>query len=291
MKARTAIVSFLLFSGGLVGGIFSSHFLNGNDKTETISTASQTTHFASDASTATEKTLIATPAEKDLLTQLDARLKQEIAHREELETQLAKLELRVELLDSNRSLTPEPPLDSAIGQGPQIPPAAGGLNAENLIASGVNADTANELVAHWNRYQLEQLELRDTAAREGWLNSEQFRERASALQESRKSLREEIGDDKYDRYLYESGDNNRVAVNSVIAGSAAESIGLRSGDIIIAYAGSRTFSGRELQNATRDGSRSETVTIELLRDGESLELSVPRGPLGIMLDAVRLAPD
>ncbi len=290
MKIHVFFFALVIFFGGLAAGFFSNKLWDNHNEKEIERSEIPTESIPNEAIVDNP---VQPPQSLDIqnrITEFETLLQDEINRRADLEMQLAKLELQVELIDSfNQSLTEKPTENQT---NPAIRNAApqSGLTTDNLIKSGVDTDTANELVATWNRYQLEQLELRDTASREGWLGSEEFREKVLALGESQKSLREEIGDQKYDQYLYESGQPNRVAVSSVIAGSSAESAGLRSGDIISEYAGKRTFTSRELQSATRDGTRDETVSIQVLRDGERIELNVPRGPLGIMLDVERVEP-
>lgn len=45
-------------------------------------------------------------------------------------------------------------------------------------------------------------------------------------------MRAEIGGQAYDRYLFETGDVNRVKISGLILGSTAEQSGLMPGDII-----------------------------------------------------------
>ena len=85
------------------------------------------------------------------------------------------------------------------------------------------------------RKDLERLELRDQAIREGWFRSERYFDELQALQGQNVKLRDEIGDQAYDSYLYQVGANNRVTVTSIIPGSAAELAGIQSGDVVEAY--------------------------------------------------------
>jgi len=67
----------------------------------------------------------------------------------------------------------------------------------------------------------------------------------------------------------------------VLASSPAERSGLKPGDEIVAYAGKRVFDLRELNNLTFQGTPGESVVVEVRRDGQSVQLVLPRGPLGI----------
>lgn len=161
---------------------------------------------------------------------------------------------------------------------------------QNLIAAGLDEQTAGDVQAKRDRFQLARLELFDQATREGWIDSDDFGERLSELDGQRVDLREELGASAYDEYLFESGGNNRVGIQSVINGSAAQIAGLQSGDIVISYADERVFNTRELQTATRGGSRGEYVQVSFERAGQFLSADVPRGPLGVTLRSSRAEP-
>jgi len=161
---------------------------------------------------------------------------------------------------------------------------------QHLVAAGLDAQTATDLLRRADRDQLARLELIDQATREGWRDSEQFDTRLDALDAEKVDFRSELGDDAYDRYLFEAGRNNRVGIASVISGSAAEAAGLNVGDVVLSYADNRIFGLRELQGATREGTRGEYIQVTALRNGEVFALEVPRGPLGVTLTGIRTAP-
>ena len=160
----------------------------------------------------------------------------------------------------------------------------------SLIAAGIDEQSAADIQSRRDQYQLARLELFDQATREGWINSDDFGERLSELGEQRVDLRAELGDSAYDEYLFESGNNNRILLESVINGSAAQIAGLQIGDMVISYADERVFNTRELQSATRAGSRGEYVQVSFERAGQFLSADVPRGPLGVTLRGSRVAP-
>ena len=94
-----------------------------------------------------------------------------------------------------------------------------------------------------------------------------------------------MDDATYSRYLYATGQPNHIRVTSVISGSPAETAGLAAGDVILRYDGERLFSGRALRTASRDGSAGETVSLDILRDGDRMQMFMPRGPLGVSVSA------
>jgi S1-C subfamily serine protease len=170
------------------------------------------------------------------------------------------------------------------------PPRTASERRGALVAAGVDAALAEALVLREAQRSLEQLSLRDQAIREGWLGTEQYREELSRINADARSLREEIGDDTYDRYLYATGEDNRVTVEAVIPGSAAEIAGLQAGDLIESYADQRLFDFSELRNKTTEGEYGEQVAVQVRRAGRVVETWVPRGPLGVTLNSARIEP-
>jgi hypothetical protein len=96
------------------------------------------------------------------------------------------------------------------------------------------------------------------------------------------SLRAELGDADYERYLRAVGRPTAVAVGDVLANSPAERSGLKPGDEILSYGGKRVFDLRELNTLTLEGTPGESVAVEVRRDGQVMQLVLPRGPLGIV---------
>ena len=164
------------------------------------------------------------------------------------------------------------------------------VSTDHLVKAGLSLDLAADIVRRRNEIDLQILELRDRAAREGYLNSARYTRELSDLQALKTSLRDEIGDDYYDDYLYQSGQSNRVRVASVMTGSSAELAGMRDGDMVLSYDDNRMFSWTELQEATTRGERGEYVNVSVLRNGQLINLWVPRGPLGVRLGSARVQP-
>jgi hypothetical protein len=98
-------------------------------------------------------------------------------------------------------------------------------------------------------------------------------------------LRDELGDDAYDRYLFASGRPNRVRVRGVMEGSEAEMAGLKGGDTVISYGSKRVFNFDELRRLSYEGQPGETVVLEVQgADGSVSQLVMSRGPLGLYSD-------
>ncbi len=163
-------------------------------------------------------------------------------------------------------------------------------NLDNLVRGGIDASLAEDIVRRKNSIELKRLALQDRATRDGYLNTQRYYNELAEINEQDVSLREELGDDRYDEYLFNSKQNNRIRISSVMLGSAAEQAGIQKGDIVLSYDNHRMFSWQELKDATSEGELGEYIAINIYRNGEVFSFSVPRGPLGIQLGATRLAP-
>lgn len=160
-----------------------------------------------------------------------------------------------------------------------------------LVGAGFDSAQVAQLEQLVSTQRLQRLELRDRATREGWLQTEQFRTELRAQPSAETLVREQLGDDQFDRYLYTLGQSNRVSVDSIFSQSAAQQAGLLAGDVVISYAGERIYRVTDLQQATTLGQRGEEVSVVVQRSGEELELYIPRGPLGITIEGQRANPD
>ncbi|MEL6869011.1 MAG: PDZ domain-containing protein [Pseudomonadota bacterium] len=129
--------------------------------------------------------------------------------------------------------------------------------------------------------QFKAIQLDDRARREGWQGTARHQEEYFALLGENNPVRQELGDTRYDEYLYATGQPNRLVVNSVVPSSPAENSGFQAGDVIVSYAGESIFSDFELRNIRSAGQAGELINVEVVRNGESMLLSIPRGPMGI----------
>ena len=164
------------------------------------------------------------------------------------------------------------------------------FNLDNLIKGGIDPVLAEDIVRRKNSIELERLALQDRATREGYLNTPQYFDELEAINLDDVNLRDELGDQRYDEYLFNSKQNNRIRISSVIPGSAAAQAGIQDGDVVISYGNNRMFTWQELKDATSEGELGEYASISIYRDGEIFSFSVPRGPLGVQLGATRLEP-
>lgn len=165
------------------------------------------------------------------------------------------------------------------------------LNEQNLVAAGVSPGLAADIMYRSSELEYKKLALRDRAIREDYYRSRQYFHELRQLNEQQLSLRDEIGDAAYDRYLYQTGQNNRVEVSSVMAGSPAQQNGVQKGDIVLRYNGKSVYSWDEIRRETSQGQLGEYVNLEILRDGSTINLTLPRGPLGVKLNPLHQAPE
>jgi membrane-associated protease RseP (regulator of RpoE activity) len=182
------------------------------------------------------------------------------------------------------AITPKTAVDTPVSRSSPT------LTTENLVSAGIAEQIAADIIRRKNEIDLQMLELRDRAVREGYLGTSRYSRELDALLEGDVSLREEIGDAAYDRYLYTSGQTNRVNIASVMLGSPAEQAGIETGDVILSYGDRQLFNWSELQDATTRGERGEYVNVTVLREGQMLNLWLPRGPLGVRLGSTRVKP-
>jgi hypothetical protein len=132
--------------------------------------------------------------------------------------------------------------------------------------------------AEWIERRTEELEVQAMQAR---YDAQRTGQPVEGLLDPQRALRKELGDAEYERYLTATGRPTQVQVSNVLASSAAERAGLQPGDQIVSYAGTRVFDMRELNALTGEGAAGESVAVEVRRNGETVQVQVPRGPLGL----------
>jgi len=145
-----------------------------------------------------------------------------------------------------------------------------------LLSAGFAEDEANLLIQSESDVQLQALYDDHDAQRQALQNSD-IPPRTTAAER----LRDRVGDDVYERYLKANNRSTAVSISNVLGSSPAENAGLQSGDNITSYAGERVFNVRDLNRLTVQGEVGESVLLEVERNGEPLQLTIPRGPVGI----------
>jgi len=213
-------------------------------------------------------------------------IKSDDKHLDEIEILNAKIsELEKELSAAQKDLS-ENSMTINFKKPDKIKP----LTVSALVDAGIEEFLAQEIIRRKDEREYKYLELRDRAVREGYINTPLFRKELRQLKYDDSMMKNELGDDVYDRYLYAMGKHNRVSVLSIMQGSPAEHAGIMIGDTIVSYDGERVFSWQELNKATLKGQRDESVIVNVQRNGGLFNILVPRGPLGVKLEAGRVLP-
>ncbi|MDH5377533.1 MAG: PDZ domain-containing protein [Gammaproteobacteria bacterium] len=159
-----------------------------------------------------------------------------------------------------------------------------------LLKVGLTEERIRELKKREADSEMQELFLRDKAIREGWIGTDKYVEERRKLASDTNVYREELGDERYDQYLFETGQGNRVLVQHVISGSPADKAGIQVSDAIYSYDEKRVFSWSELTSATTSGEIGKSVRVIVKRDHQLLDFYIPRGPLGIRLESASVAP-
>ncbi len=251
-----------------------------------------------DAVNLAERLATAEPSELDpeqvaqIVDSLMLIVDEEISERQLLADQLD--EVRAEMADLQQNLRTRVEAAFSESRGNVAPQSLGSqveLSLDKrLAASGFTPQQFEDLRRREEGAQMQQIELNDRAIREGWVNSPRYFEELNSLSSGTDDIRRELGDDGYDRYLYASGSSNRIAVRSVIATSPAEQAGFQAGDVIKSYGGERVFSSGQLVNLRSGGNIGSPVVVEVIRDGELIHLTMPRGPMGVQTRPQRVDP-
>ena len=152
----------------------------------------------------------------------------------------------------------------------------GGRSPEDRRASleeaGFSPAEAARILRRESEIQMEALQARYKAQRSG----EPFDFRGFTG-----TMRDELGDENYARYLEANGRPTSVTISTVYESSPALTAGLRPGDEIRYYDGQRVFSMDEIVDLTMSGAAGENVIVDISRDGVPMQISLPRGPLGV----------
>ena len=145
-------------------------------------------------------------------------------------------------------------------------------NVEQLIAAGFAPDRAEWIHRRTQELRMQGMQAQYEARRDG---------RAPPADVEATTLRTELGDQDYERFLTAMGRSTTVNIMGVLASSPAERAGIQEGDEIVAYDGKRVFDVQELNELTLGGASGESVVVDVRRGGQNLQIVLPRGPLGV----------
>ncbi len=160
-------------------------------------------------------------------------------------------------------------------------PAARMRNLEDmrtgqLVAGGFTEERARQILELEDEMRMQALQAEYDAYRNG-----EARNPWDVVQGLQDGLRERLGDAEYEKYLLAQGGRAAITVGDVISSSPANRAGLRPGDQILGYDGQRVFSMDELRSMAFAGDPGEDVIVDIERNGQRMQLVLPRGPMGI----------
>lgn len=147
------------------------------------------------------------------------------------------------------------------------------LAIDRLIAAGFAPDRAEWINRRTQELRMQAMQAEYEARREG-------RPPPTADLEAT-TLRAELGEQDYERFLTAQGRSTSVNIMGVLASSPAERAGLQAGDEIVSYDGKRVFDIQELNALTLGGTSGESVVVDVRRNGQNVQLVLPRGPIGV----------
>lgn len=218
-------------------------------------------------------------------------LNAEIHERRVLADQLEQLKAELMDLEQNLRVRVEDAFEMDEGsRGPESDIEVARTREERLAAAGFTRQQLATIDRLQAEAQMAWIDLDDRARREGWLNTARYARESRELSSGMAVIHDALGDDLYDRYLYESGFPNRIAVASIVETSPAQKAGFRPGDVVVTYAGENVYSNQQLVELRSAGVRGEPIAVEVARDGEILQLTIPRGPMGLAMTPTRVDP-
>lgn len=149
---------------------------------------------------------------------------------------------------------------------------------EQLLNAGFNESELEYIEQARADFTQQQLENRLQAMRD---NPENYQNVLDPL--GYQSTREALGDERFEEYLTALGRDTSVNTRAVTPGSAAAQAGIKAGDQIYSYDGSRVFQAGDVTRGTISGNPGENVIVEVVRDGAIVPLTIERGALGVSL--------
>jgi hypothetical protein len=164
---------------------------------------------------------------------------------------------------------------------------ASAFDATELLASGVTPREVRRLRELSEEIERKRSKITQSAQREGRLGDRRHRDEMAEVE---RAAREEVGDDGYDALLYATGRQNRAKIRVLLEDSPGRSFGLEAGDVVQSYDDRLIFSPYELRRAAGQGEPGEFVKVDVLRDGELVQLLGQRGPIGARLQPARVPP-
>ena len=146
---------------------------------------------------------------------------------------------------------------------------------DRFVEAGLSLDRAQWIMRREDELAMEVLQARYEAAQNGASQQEIANLSTSDV------MRQELGDSDYEKYLAGQGRPTSINVREVLTNSPAQAAGLQPGDEIVAYNGKRVFEMSELNELTNEARPGESVALEVVRDGQPMQVYVQAGPIGV----------
>jgi hypothetical protein len=264
---RTAV----LVGAGLAAGLAAAYWLGGSPLAESTARLVDSTP----------------PAPSELpgrIVELERQLGAEIEKRTALEQRVQDLGHELEELHaavparSGESESPDAPLSAGPDPGGQrfgrnFRPQTAEQRISTLEEGGFSPDRAAWIEQRRAELQVQAMQAQYAQRRGENVDPAQMR--------PEQTLRSELGDADYEKYLEAQGRPTKVGVANVLPSSPAEKAGMQPGDQILSYAGQRVFNMADLSDLTLQGTPGQSVTLEVQRNQQTVQLVIPRGPIGI----------
>jgi hypothetical protein len=146
---------------------------------------------------------------------------------------------------------------------------------ERFIDSGLTMERAQYILQREDEIAMEVLQARYEATQSGADAA------VIANLSTSQMMRDDLGDADYEKYLAAMGRPTTINVRDVLTNSPAQAAGLAPGDQIVGYDGKRVFDMNELTSLTYEAGPGGTAAIDVIRDGQPMQLYVERGPIGV----------
>ena len=146
---------------------------------------------------------------------------------------------------------------------------------DRYIAAGLTPDRVQWIMSREDQLEMEVLRARYEATQNNASQQEIADINTASI------LRKELGDTDYAKYLEGQGRPTSINVREVLTASPAQTAGLQPGDEIVSYNGQRVFDMNELNSLTYETRPGTNVAMEVVRDGQTMQVVVESGPIGI----------
>lgn len=238
--------------------------------------AAENTFLASADTTQTSSSRLASQEQR--IAALEVDLAQSLEVQLELAEQLEQLQEVLDLRQASRSARMRKPSPKPDAPPPSpVPKNRTERRMQQLEDAGFDPDTIAQIRRREGEVRMAQLQSRYETMR----NPEDANQ-LNPVQSVQQALREELGDEEYDRYLFATGQPNRVQIRDVIDGSPGQKAGIQAGDMILSYDNVRVFSMRDVVRQVQEGSAGVSVPVRVRREnGNESTVYLLRGPIGI----------